>query len=103
MTETKEVARLLAIKSALISTTNTVGWKYIRQIADNVVKNAVQAAIDADDPKAGESLRQKAKALQEGLRDLFNTIETSKQFGTEQEPEWFSQLSFDEPALTELE
>jgi len=94
---THEISRLMAIKAALITTTNTQGWQYIRQIADNVVKSAIQAAIDEDDPIKGETLRRKAKALKDGLSDLFNAIETSKQFGTEQEPEWFAQLSDELP------
>jgi hypothetical protein len=82
----------LLLKVALDQTTHTQGWKFVKDIADRVVKAAVQAALDEDDPIKGESLRLKAKALQAGLNDLFNAIEQSQKLGTEEEPDWFTQL-----------
>lgn len=75
-----EVDRVMAIKSALVSMTATQGWRYFKQIADNVVQRAVQNAIDEDDASRGEILRRKAKAMQDGLRDLFNAVEVTKGF-----------------------
>jgi hypothetical protein len=92
-----EVQRLNAIRAALNVTTNTHGWVYAKQIADNIVKVSTQAAKDAaDDDVKGLILLRKAKVAEEIFRDFFNAIETSKQFGTEEEPEWFTQLAFDE-------
>jgi hypothetical protein len=92
-----ETQRLMAVKAALVVTTNTAGWQYVKQIAENVVKAAIQAALDEDDSVKGESLRRKAKAAQEIFRDLFNVIETSKAFGTDDEPGWFTDLADQEP------
>jgi hypothetical protein len=94
-----ETERLLALKAALMQTTNTVGWVYVKQMADKIVKQSTQAALDEDNPILAESKRQKAKAMQAGFRDFFSVIETSKSFGTESEPDWFSELSeFEETA-----
>lgn len=90
-----DVGRLMAVKAALVVTTNTPGWRYVKQIADNVVKAAVEAAISEDDDTKAVPLRRKAKVAREIFNDLFNAIDTSKQFGTNDEPEWFANLQFD--------
>lgn len=96
MPSNNEIQRLLHIKAALNQMTHTHGWAVFKQIANNVVEKAKQDAIDEDDAAKGESLRRKAKALQEGLRDLFNAVETTLKFDTEEEPDWFAQLAFQE-------
>ena len=88
-----EKDRLLAIRAALMQTTNTLGWAYVKQMADNIVKQETQRALDEENPILGESKRLKAKALQAGFNDFFSTIETSKSFGTDEEPDWFSSLN----------
>lgn len=87
-----ETERLLVIKAALLQTTHTAGWKYIQDIWTNIVKQAIQASLDEDDPTKAESKRLRAKALQQGTKDLFTTIETCMQVGTETQPEWFENL-----------
>lgn len=74
-----DIARTLAIKNALIQTTSTPGFGFMKQIAQNVVAQAVQDALDAEDG-TGEQKRLKAKALQKGFEDLFNVIENTKAF-----------------------
>jgi len=76
----QEITRQMGIKAALVSTTNTQGWQYVKQLADRVVKNAVQEALDEEQPSVGESKRLKAKALQKGFAELFQQIETVKQY-----------------------
>lgn len=88
-----ETERLLAVRAALMQTTHTIGWEYVKQMADNIVKMSTQAALDEENPTIGESKRLKAKALQAGFKDFFNVIEASKSFGTDEEPGWFSQLN----------
>lgn len=93
---TNDMARLMAIKNALQGTTSTQGWLYIKQIAENLVSNAVSEALEEEDRDRGESKRLKAAALKKGFNDLWNAIENAKQinpqtdFGTgfeEQESE----------------
>lgn len=91
------------MKAALVQTTNTAGYVYIKQMADNVVQNAIQAAIDADNEANATALRWKAKSLKDGFRALFAAIETTKQFGSDSEPEWFSQLAFEADYVGEEE
>lgn len=90
--------RLMAAKAALVVTTNTPGWQFIKQIAANVVDACVQRAIDEEDSAKGEVLRRKAKAMQDGFRDFFNSIESTKSFEVQTEPDWFANLSFEAPA-----
>lgn len=90
MTETD---RLLAIRAALMQTTNTVGWAYVKQMADNIVRQSTQAALDEENPSLGESKRLKAKSLQSGFKEFFSVIETTKTIGTDNEPDWFAELS----------
>ncbi len=85
--DSNEVNRILAVKAALMGMTATQGWRFFKQIADNVVAKAKQVAIDEDDPAKGEVLRQRAKALQDGLRDLFNAVESTKNFEAPDEDE----------------
>lgn len=75
-----DIQHLQQIKAALLTTTSTPGWSYIKQIANNVLKNALQAALDEEDSAKGETKRLKASALQRGFTDLFNTIETASRF-----------------------
>lgn len=94
-----EKERLLAVRAAMMQTTNTVGWNYVKQMATNIVSKMTQEALDEENPVLGESKRLKAKALQQGFHEFFEVIETSKSFGTEQEPDWFTELSqFEEMA-----
>lgn len=67
-----------AIKAALIATTSTPGWNYIKQIANAAVQKAAQAALDEDDSVKGESKRLKAAGMQKGFAEFFQTIEAFK-------------------------
>jgi len=98
MANSNNIERLTAVKAALVVTTNTPGWQYMKQIAANVVDACVQAAIDEEDSNKGEVLRRKAKAMQDGFRDYFNTIESTKQFDAQPQSDWFASLSFESAA-----
>jgi hypothetical protein len=87
-----ETDRLLVVRAALMQTTGTPGWLYVKGLAENIVKMSTQAALDEEDPIKGESKRLKAKAMQSGFNDFFSTIETAKAFGTDEEPDWFAKL-----------
>ena len=90
-----EVDRLAAVRAALLATTSTRGWAYIKKIAANVVEKAIQDSLDEEDRDRGEAKRLKAKALQAGLAELFNAIESAKNF----DPSQFE----DQTGLGELE
>ncbi len=77
---TNDVSRITAIKAALIATTNTPGWSFVKQMANNIVQNTVQEALDEEDPVKGEAKRLKASALQRGFADLFKALEVTKAF-----------------------
>jgi hypothetical protein len=73
-----DTARILAVRAALLQTTATVGWGFIKQMADNVVAQATQACLEEDDRELGESKRLQAKALRDGFKKLFDGIEATK-------------------------
>jgi hypothetical protein len=75
-----ELSRQMAIKAAVVGTTNTPGWNYIKEIADKLVAAAVQEALDEENPQLGESKRLKAKAMQKGFGDLFVYIANIAQY-----------------------
>ena len=77
---TQEESRAIVVRAALIQTTGTSGWQYVKQMSNKVVQNAVQEALDEEDPTKGESKRLKAKALQKGFTDLFASIEAVKAY-----------------------
>jgi hypothetical protein len=78
MAQTADTARVMAIKAAMIATTGTPGWLYIKQLADNIVTKTVNEALDEEDPAKGESKRLKASALRKGFAELFAAIEATK-------------------------
>lgn len=78
-TTPQDISRIMAIKAAMVITTNSQGWTYIKQMADNVVKKAIQEALDAEDGM-GEMKRLKASALQKGFAELFAAVDATKAF-----------------------
>jgi hypothetical protein len=76
----QNIAQLTAAKARLVQTTNTLGWGDVQQIANNLVAQAMQEAMDEEDRDKGEAKRLKAKGMQSGFESLFVTIEKLKQF-----------------------
>lgn len=91
-----ELNRMSAVKVAVMATTRTPGWQYVKQIANNIVTKVIQDALDEPDRELGESKRLKASALQRGFADLFNGLEQTMNFDPEQ-------LSTDQTGFGELE
>lgn len=87
----REQARLLAIKQALLVTANTPGWQYIKQMAVNITNRMMLNAIDAKKEDRDDEIA-KARAAKEIFQELFTVVETTMTFGTDQEPQWFSDL-----------
>jgi hypothetical protein len=96
MTSANEIGRINAVKAALISTTATPGWTYVKQIANKVVQKAIQDGLDELDRDKRDTLILKASSLQKGLADLFNYIEMTKNFNIDQ-------INSDDNMLGELE
>jgi hypothetical protein len=88
-----ERARLLAIKAVLSQTTNTLGWSYIKKIAENIVQTSLQHSLNVEDEKESEQFLVEARVGKKIFGQMFTVIESALDFGTESEPEWFSQLN----------
>lgn len=78
MAQNADTARVMAVKAAMIQTTGTPGWQFIKQLADNIVAKTVNEALEEDDRDKGESKRLKAAALKKGFAELFTAIESTK-------------------------
>ena len=90
---TAELDRLLAVKAALMQTTNTMGWTYIKQMSKNIVARSMQEAMAEKDRTAAGDKTFKAAALEQGFRDLFSAVETAQSFSTDGEEGWFDDLN----------
>lgn len=86
-----ERGRLLAIKQALLVTSATPGWFYLKQIAGNITAQMATEALDAKKEDRDDAIA-KARASKEIFQKLFTVIETTMTFGTDDEPSWFSDL-----------
>ena len=80
-----EIARMTALKAALVQTTTTPGFDYIRQLAEKIVFKATNAALDEEDAAKRNDKVLKASALRRGFAELFNTIDQMKQFNPQED------------------
>jgi hypothetical protein len=85
--------RIAVIKAALLQTTSTTGWEYIKGMSDNAVRLAMEEALDEEDPVLGESKRLKAAALKKGFAKLFDAIETIKNTDLETDDAGMGEIS----------
>lgn len=85
MIDAAEQARLMAVKAGIVQTTNTPGWHYIKQLADNIVTKTINEALDEDDPIKRDSKTVKAAALRKGFAELFSAVDATKALNFEPE------------------
>ena len=78
MIDATEQARLMSVKAALIGTTNTPGFVYLRQLADNIVTKTIGEALDEEDPIKRDAKTLKAAALRKGFAELFAAVDATK-------------------------
>jgi len=84
--------RLMALKVALTETSSTRGWAYIKHIAQNIVQGDLQHALNVEDDTESKKYLLEARVAQRIFGQVFTVVDTALDFGTESEPEWFSQL-----------
>jgi hypothetical protein len=88
----KETARILAVKGAIQATMATAGWTYIKEMCDNAVAIAINAALDETDKEKRDFLTIKASAMRDGFKNVFTAIETLKAWNGETSYEVFGEL-----------
>lgn len=93
--QSEEQQKLLAIKAAVGQTIHTPGWAYIKGVWANIIENAIQDTLKEDDSVKAESKRQRARALQQGLKELFAAIDGSQQVAEEQAIDWYAELGIE--------
>lgn len=85
--------RLMAVKIALTETTNTRGWAYIKKIAENIVETSLRNSLNTPEEVDSEHSRVEARIGRKLFGQMFGVIDSALSFGTESQPEWFSELS----------
>lgn len=96
-TDNNETTRLLAIKAALTSTTATLGFVYIKQMADNLVSKSVEEALEEEDREKRDGKIVRAAALRRGFADLWSAVESAKAIDPQADfGSGFEQLEHDE-------
>jgi hypothetical protein len=104
MAQDRETARVTAIKAELVSTTNTQGWQFIKQLAGNIVTRNINEALEEEDSAKRDTKVLKASALRKGFADLFNAIESVKEFSEQsEEADDFASLDFETAAKQSAE
>lgn len=93
--------QILAIKAALMNTTHTHGWAYVKQFANNLVQNTTQEALDEEDPTKRNDKVLKASALQKGFKELFQLLEEFKRYNpqTNQDDDGMGDLQFEQETV----
>jgi hypothetical protein len=76
---------LLARKKEVIQATNSLGWLYMKQMAEEAIAAMVDKAIAEEDATKGENLRRKAQAAREFWRLYLTHIEAFRQVEAETE------------------
>lgn len=74
--------QLMVLKREVIATTNTVGWGYVMQIAEQLVKAAETAIIAEQEESKIVGLQRKAQAAREFLTEFRRKIEATRQVET---------------------
>lgn len=75
----EDINRLMKIKHGLVEMTNTVGWLYFKQMAQNEINRATDEAFAELDPQKRETLINRAAALRSALPKLFAGVELTMQ------------------------
>lgn len=70
--------QMIVYKKEIAATTNTLGWRYICEIAERTVKELERQAIDEEDDLKGNTLRREAKAAGKFLKDFLLNVEVSR-------------------------
>lgn len=71
--------QLMLLKKEVCATTNTVGWRYVMQIAEQLVKAAEAAVIAEAEESKIVGLQRKAQAARDFFNKFRQKIEATKQ------------------------
>jgi hypothetical protein len=93
--------RSMAVKVALVETSRTRGWPYIKKIAENIIQTSLQHSLNVEDETESERFRIETRVARKVFGQLFGVIDTTLDFGTESEPDWFSELGSDFQIISE--
>ena len=77
---------LLHKKREIVTTTNSVGWRYIRALGEEAVKAAERRAIDEEDDLKGAVLRREAKAARKFLANFLLAVDAMRQADAPEQP-----------------
>jgi hypothetical protein len=71
---------LMAMKAALIETTASRGWVYVKKFAETVVRDLEKQAIAEEDDVKANGMRRDARGASKFKDELFRRLELAKAF-----------------------
>lgn len=74
---------LLRMKAAMVNTTGTPGWQYIKKFAETVLREMDRKAIDEEDDDKATGYRRDAKGARAHWNTLLQRIEIAKAIESE--------------------
>ena len=80
---------ILLIRKELINTMATVGWRFVTDRADAVIKDLMEKALDAEDKATRDELVSEARSARKFWRQMLASLEASKNAEAETEGDWY--------------
>lgn len=77
---------LLIRKREVVATTNSIGWRYIQELAEETVRDLERKAIDEEDDDKGNILRREAKAARKFLTNFLRAVECQREADAPEKP-----------------
>lgn len=77
---------ILKRKHEIVTTTNTIGWRYIQELGEEAVKAAERRAIDEEDDAKGARLRHEARAARTFFTDFIQAVEVARNIDAPERP-----------------
>ena len=65
------------VRNAIATTVSTQGWKYIQQIAEHLIREQANVAIEEEDSTKGEQERQTARAQKRFFNSFMRDVQAA--------------------------
>jgi hypothetical protein len=80
-------SELMMKKREIVSTTNSRGWYYVKEVAEKTIQKMERDAIDEEDDAKGSLLRRQAKAARQFLTTFLDHIESMRRIDAPETPD----------------
>jgi hypothetical protein len=79
--------QLMLRKREIVSTTNSRGWYFVKELAEKTIAKMERDAIDEDDETKGALLRRHAKAAREFYNKFSQQVESMRHVDAPESPD----------------